>query len=246
MFRPTRSVTPESSRILCGMSNVRTLLSILVSGMTGAASIYISQSCGGEITAGYDDAGNYHTGDGAVWTRGAMCTGFDASHYLEDGGLDCDPTSGTQECTPWLVPPSLDPALNTYGFARTCQQPPVVDDAGHPALDDAGNPILQDGGECGLLTPAPSQPLPPGFRYPTNPTCPSPYTDAGADFCSGYYNQFVTEGRVVASCSGPLSGPGICYPTPVHGPIDCQAAGNFAVTVALDDGAVVCRNPCQP
>ena len=166
---------------------------MLVTGATGAVFVSIAQSCGGQITVGYDDAGRYHTADGAVWTYGGGCVGFDASAYLVEGGPSCDASDqGTQWCTEQIVPPSLGQGLVSSCSGGACGTAQIKSDAA---------PAYEFFPPCG----------PPGFRG-----APDPATKQAADeFCQAFYDQFVTHGHVIAQCSGL----GSVYPLCGHDPV---------------------------
>jgi hypothetical protein len=140
------------------------------------------QACGGKITVGYDDAGNYHTSDGGVLVYGSACVGWDASHYLVDGGFNCDPNN--DQCTAWLTPPG-------YVEPYACNPNYFFDDAGNEIIDDAsGFPLRDlDAGVCANSGPF------------LEPTCDMHDPNANA-FCSAFYEQFVVSGHVKGLCYG--------------------------------------------
>lgn len=194
---------------------------ILVGGATAGSGILLAlvlgQACGGQLVIGYDDAGNYHTGDGAVLRKGGKCVGWDASHYFEDGGFICD--LNTDECNQWLTPPG-------WPYPSNCQAQDLLDDAGNYVLDDAGHPIIgDDGGLC-------SQ----GISIVGNFQQCDQKDPASDQLCSAFWEQYVTHGTVPGKCAG---FGGICGSTEL---ISCD----IGITRIDEDGAVECVPPCAP
>ncbi len=132
-------------------------------------------ACGGEVTVGYDDAGDYHLGDGGVFTVGSACIGWDGSHNTTYNPT-CD--FSNDQCNAWLQPPG-------WNWSYTCLEPVNMNDGGF-LYDDAGNQIIQ----CD------------SYQFSYTPPC-SPNDDASTAFCSAWQSQFVTHGKALSACTAP-------------------------------------------
>jgi hypothetical protein len=205
--------------------NTKRMIHLTLAATTSSSlAILAAEACGGHLVVGYDDAGNYHTGDGSILKYGSACVGWDASGWFVDGGVPCDindPDSGAYPsaafCTAVLAPPG-------YYAAFSCRHVPLLDDAGNAVVDDGGHPVLND--DAGVCeNPAPSAQV---------PSCDIHDPNANP-FCTAYFEQFILNGHVRGVC-----GNGVCEFID-----DVGVCGNWiARTVA--DGSVVCGPPCTP
>lgn len=212
-----RRTVVADSWCLGRMRTFRALILMSATLSIAGASVGAIESCGGRITVGYDDAGNFHTGDGSVLIYGSACVGWDASPYANgnfDRSTTCD--LNTDECTTWFVPPG-------WVQSEKCYQSVLVDDAGVEVRDDAGYVILIDSGSCGVT------------GVLALPTCDrnDPASDA---FCSAWFDQFVAHGHVHGTC--PFS-PGPCSAVE-------ELPGCDTPTVYEQDGSQTCFSPCRP
>jgi hypothetical protein len=216
------------------MLTTKRMIHLALATAASAALIVLAiEACGGHLIVGYDDAGHYHTADGAVLVSGSMCVGFDASAYINNPKRLCDPSKGKTECTAWYIPPSLPSGvIVSYCKAGIAQ----VDDAGNPVLDDSGTKQLVDY-DSGICDPPTYGAPPDGFWVAA---CAPPLSDSGDEFCSAFFNQYITNGTVLASCSGS----GGCLPDFRNGVERC--GGGLVLTVQLADGGIACLDPCQP
>jgi hypothetical protein len=185
---------------------------------SAALTVFVVEACGGHLIVGYDDAGNYHTPDGAIFKYGSACVVWDAAAWFVDGGIPCDPhgdAAGAQ-CNAALTPPGY------YETFTTCDRMGVYDDAGIQARDDAGNFLFDDdAGRCNLGPPA---------FVPCDVHDPS-----SSAYCAAYFEQFIVNGHVKGVCGGDgcafIDEIGPCEPW---------------ISRTVVDGAVVCAPPCTP
>jgi hypothetical protein len=147
-------------------------------------------SCGGQLTENYlDDAGVYHTSDGALLVPASACAGWDASH-----AADPDPTcqiygGDDPACDAWLslsVPPNLP-----------------IDSTTCTSSNDAGSLV------CGKLW---------ADRFSSEYTTKCPKDDArqtSAPLCSAWLDQFVVGHRALGACTWTGLGDNfVCTPMP--------------------------------
>ncbi len=198
------------------MSTTRTVVACVVGLGAVAAVAAVSDACGGTLSVGYDDGGNFHAADGAVLTYGGACVGWDASHYLPDADNVC--ALHGDSCNAWFQPSGW---LLSFG----CHPTAILDDAGQPIFPDSGGPALlsSDAGACGIVSGA------------ANVTC-DPHDPHAGDFCTAYWEQFVTHGHVSGYCAGNTCG--------YHEVVSCVPQEGIALTDS--DGAVQCAPPCSP
>jgi hypothetical protein len=162
----------------------------------------------GQLVVGFDDAGNYHAADGSVVYYGSACVGWDASHYLTEGGTACD--LHDDRCEQWFAPPG-------WWFGYACKATELFGDAGQPLLDDGGNVLLDpDAATCTANAVSTS-------AYDGIPTC-DPTTDASDGVCSAYWSQFLTHGRAIGRCGVFNDGVYICAATCTGSAIGIEGA----------------------
>jgi len=198
-------------------------------GGTVVAVAVASRACGGAIDMGFDDSGAYHLGDGATWTVGGGCVGWDTSH-IQDGAPACDPdaqgaydwSNPNDVCQQWLTPPEL-------------RVPIVSADPLSAALAAGCAALPEGGGACSVA-------LNNDWVGAVGFVTPCVGGDAGDAYCQGFWQQFITHGRSLAGCEGEPGTNGACVPDFRN---QCPL-NTYLIPVQLDDGGVECDYPCEP
>ena len=114
----------------------------------------------------------------------------------------------------------------------TCAHHDILDDAGNPVVDDGGHPIeADDGGTCAA-----------GFRVAGLPPTCDWKLDESENFCTAWFEQFVTHGHVQATCRL-AGGAGTCAVKPQSAITQNCDLGLIRID---DDGGIACVLPCAP